>query len=227
MRGEKVTMEKEREIRRLVEQIPAEVLQQDLEKFRKRALELGATDAAIIRASEVIIDERARAKCLYPKCPWYGTNMNCPPYSPDLDFFRRVINSYEYGIFFRMRLSPQMLKKIPKGPGKLTKLSPALKQIEQIVNRIESEAFYDGYYFVMGFGGGSCKVTLCSQTECQALIKGQPCRHPLLARVSMEGAGMDAYKMAVKQGWDIYPIGSSVSPSEIPCYNRLRLVLIC
>ena len=172
----------------------------------------------------MIIDERVRAKCLYPKCPWYGTNIHCPPYSLDLDFFRRVINRYEHAILFRMRVPSRILEKIPKRLGEPVKTRPVP---DKIVTRIESEAFYNGYYFAMGFTTGTCKITLCPQRECQALLKGQPCRYPLFARPSMEGAGMDAYKMAVKQGWDIYPVGQSVSPSEIPCLNWVCLVLIC
>lgn len=40
-------------IRQVVKHVPAELLQEDLERYRRRALELGAADAAIIRASDV------------------------------------------------------------------------------------------------------------------------------------------------------------------------------
>jgi len=33
--------------------------------------------------------------------------------------------------------------------------------------------------------------------------------------------------MATKVGWDIYPIGLSTSPEEVPYGLRLGLVLIC
>jgi hypothetical protein len=42
----------------------------------------------------------------------------------------------------------------------------------------------------------------------------------------MEGVGMNAYLMATKVGWDIYPIGKSILPSEVPYGSKLGLVLI-
>ena len=68
-----------------VGRVSEDQLQKDLEKYRLRAIELGATDAKVINADRVIIDERVLAKCVYPKCREYGTNLNCPPYamSPD------------------------------------------------------------------------------------------------------------------------------------------------
>jgi predicted metal-binding protein len=65
--------------RKIVEEIPEEQLQQDLERYTRRATELGATDAKIITTDQVVIDERVLAKCTYPKCPGYGTNANCLP----------------------------------------------------------------------------------------------------------------------------------------------------
>jgi len=32
----------------------------------------------------------------------------------------------------------------------------------------------------------------------------------------MEAVGMDVFRMATKAGWDVYPIGASIDPSEVP-----------
>ena len=66
-------------VRKIVEYIPDEQLHNDLEKYRQHTIQLGATDAKIITADMVIIDERVRAKCIYPKCEYYGTSAHCPP----------------------------------------------------------------------------------------------------------------------------------------------------
>jgi hypothetical protein len=42
----------------------------------------------------------------------------------------------------------------------------------------------------------------------------------------MEAVGMDANTMATKVGWDMYPIGQSISTEEIPYGLLLGLVLI-
>ncbi|MFC2002569.1 DUF2284 domain-containing protein [Chloroflexota bacterium] len=211
-------------VRKIVEKAPPEVLQQDLEKYRRRALELGATDAKIITTDMVLIDERVRAKCYYPKCGSYGTNANCPPYAMEVDLVSKVVNNFQYAIFTRFEVPSEEIA----GPEARAKGLTARAQIKnhEIVSKIESEAFYDGYYLAMGFAGGPCKSAFCPNDECSALVPGQACRHPYRARSAMEGVGMDAFSMAAKVGWDVYPIGVSVLPSEIPHGTRLGLVLI-
>jgi len=103
---------------------------------------------------------------------------------------------------------------------------PALKKIYELVSKIEMEAFYDGYYLVMGSARGSCKSVFCHNVKCSVLISGGVCRFPLKVRPSMEGVGINAFAMAAKVGWDIYPIGTSISPSEVPSGSSLGLVLI-
>ena len=211
-------------VRKVVERVPDEQLQQDLEKYRQRAIELGATDAKIITTDMVLVDERARGKCYFPICGNYGTNANCPPYSMDVDKVRKIVDNFQYAIFIRLEVPSEELA----GPDIKTKRLHTRSQIKnyEIVSKIESEAFYDGYHLAMGFAGGPCKAAFCPNEECSALVPGQRCRHGYRARASMEGIGMDAFGMAAKVGWDVYPIGPTVSPSEVPCGNRLGLILI-
>ena len=211
-------------VRKIVEKVPPEVLQQDLEKYRQRALELGATDAKIITTDMILVDERVRAKCYYPKCGSYGTNVNCPPYAMDLDLVRKIVNNFQYAIFTKIETPSEEIA----GPEARARGLTVRGQIKnhEIVSKIEAEAFFDGYHLAVGFAGGPCKRAFCPNDECSALVPGQPCRHPLRARTAMEGVGMDAFTMAAKVGWDIYPIGASISPSEVPHGTRLGLVLI-
>ncbi len=96
----------------------------------------------------------------------------------------------------------------------------------EIISKIESQAFFDGYHLALGFACGPCKKFFCDKKECSALIPGQPCRHPLRARGSMEGVGMDVFTMATKAGWDVYPIGASIDPSEVPFGAVFGIVFI-
>ena len=211
-------------VRKIMETVPEEALQRDLEKYRQMAIELGATDAKIIATDMIVIDERVRAKCIIPLCRNYGTTPNCPPNAIDLDFTRKIVKSFSYAIFVMLKVPSQELTN-PDFKQKRAGVRSSVKQA-QTANKIESEAFYDGYYMATAFGSGPCQPYLCPDKECAAMVPGQRCRHPLMARQSMEATGIDAYLMAAKVGWDIYPIGGSISASDIPHGTRLGLVLI-
>lgn len=68
-----------KDIKEFSSKVTGEKLTNDIEKYLNLALELGATDARKIGVDEIILDERVRARCYSPRCPDYGTNLNCPP----------------------------------------------------------------------------------------------------------------------------------------------------
>lgn len=211
-------------VRKFTEKVSEEQLQKDLEKYRNRAIELGASDARVITADGVVIDERVRAKCMYPKCASYGTNLNCPPYAPDIDQIQKILNNYKYAILFKLDVPSKDIA------GPLAKKTQAYKPYglkrHEIVGKLEAEAFHDGYHLALGFGGGSCKRYFCPNWKCRALELGQACRHPLKARAAMEGVGMDVFIMSRKVGWDIYPIGERTTPCEVPFGLYIGVVFI-
>ncbi|MFC2011198.1 DUF2284 domain-containing protein [Chloroflexota bacterium] len=210
-------------VRNPVGKVSEDQLQKDLERYRLRAIELGATDAKVITMDTVFIDERVVAKCTYPKCDQYGTSANCPPYAMDPDRVRKVVNNFRYGIFIKLEVPTRGAVDIKT---RKKRTISAFIKLAEIIAKIEANAFYDGYYLAVGFGGGSCKPIFCPDEDCQALVLGQSCRHRFRARSSMEAVGMDCFSMATKVGWDIYPIGGGISPEEVPYALRLGLVLI-
>ena len=99
-------------------------------------------------------------------------------------------------------------------------------KVNEIVSKLEAMAFYDGYYFTLGFAGGPCRSVFCKDLECQALQPGRACSFPMKARSSMEGVGMDVFGMATNMGLDIYPYGASLSPEGEPFGRRVGIVFI-
>ncbi len=210
-------------MRRIQDKIPDEVLQKDLERYRRRAIELGATDATILPADSILIDERVRLKCFVPACSSLGKNGHCPPHALELDLVRKAVGRFQYAVFYMLKAPAEDLV----GPTVREKNSIerwAVKNWE-ICGRIEGEAFADGYHFATAFAGGPCEPYLCRNQTC-AMLKGEGCRHPLRSRPSMEGVGMDAFTMAARAGWEIYPLGRSTLPSEVPHGLRLGIILI-
>ena len=208
---------------RKIHAITQEEASRDLEKYRNMALDLGATDAKIITTDQIIIDNRVRMKCLNPACGSYGTNIHCPPYMGDLDQMRKLVKQYQDALFIMLKVPSKELVG-PDAREKRTSNISGMK-INEIVSKIESAAFYDGYHFATGFSGG-CKGLLCPNVECQAIQPGKSCRYPLKARAGMDAMGMDAYTMAARMGWDIYPCGQSANPDDLPHGTRLGIVLI-
>ena len=203
--------------------ISEEEVLSDLERYREMALSLGAADAKIITTDQIIIDVRVRMKCLFPICDKYGTNPHCPPHVGDLDQTKDLVKRYKYALFIMFRVPSSELTGLNAIEKNTSKIS-ALK-LNEMVSKIESAAFYDGYHLAMGFSTG-CKGMFCQDQNCSALIPGQSCRHPLKARAGIDALGMDAYTMAANMGWDIYPCGKDANPDDVPHGTRLGLVLI-
>ncbi len=210
--------------RKISLQISPEKLREDLEKYRQKALEAGADGAKIISASQVVIDERVRMKCLVPLCHLYGESPNCPPYTPEPEEMRKVLSKFSYAIFIRNDVLPvedfvddeKWHRAHIKHQGKRHRL----------VSEVEALAFNDGYYLAMGFAAGGCKTALCGGQICQFLDSGR-CRFPLKARPSMEAVGIDAYRLATQVGWDIYPVAHrNVELTSIPCAISLGIIFI-
>jgi len=209
-------------IRKIHASSPEEILE-DLQGYREKAIALGATDAKIIATDQIVIDDRIRMKCTNPMCRGYGSNPHCPPYVLDLDQMRKMVEQYQHALFIMLRVPSNELAG-PHVREKRTSRPSGLK-IDEIVSKIESAAFYDGHHLAIGFAVG-CKGLWCPDEECAALKPGQECRHPLRARAGMDAVGMDAYTMASRMGWDIYPIGEGAIPEDLPHGTRLGIVLI-
>ena len=201
-------------------------LQSELERYRTLALHLGMTDAKIILASDVILDPRVRMKCKYPRCGYYGSNGNCPPYAPSLEEMQASILRYNYAVFLMKQFPSEELLGEKKADTGSAASGATQRLMYDTVLQIESAAFRDGHVLAMGFANGPCKKVFCASVKCSAIEPGGVCRFPLKSRSSMEGAGMNAYKMAENAGWNVIPAGHSSKPEEVPYLTSLGLVLV-
>ena len=209
----------------LTHKVKAKKLIADLEMLRGRALELGAAGAEIIRADQLVVDERVRLKCLIPRCLRAGETPNCPPNAPDLDLVRKAFARYSRGILIKTHVEPIEVY-TPGGSRDEGGIDRSLLfhgKTAKIVYEIERLAYQHGYALAMGLGGGSCKDYLCHGLVCQFMDSGR-CRFPLKARPAMEALGIDVVDIMDKVGWDAYPLLGEVS--EIPCASSVGLVLI-
>jgi len=214
-----------------IRSIEEEELQRDLERFRQKALELGASAAEVIAASQVVVQERVWLKCLVPLCNMAGTNPHCPPNTPQPDLIRKALGQYRWAVLFKRDI--EHLEKYFTTSAAKQKEHSGLegargfhRKTAEIVGRLESYAQTEGYDLAMGFSCGSCRVNLCNRAPCDFIEKGK-CRFPLLARPSMEGVGIDVFDLCQKVGWDTYMI-RTVEPdlSVIPAGVSAGIVFI-
>lgn len=202
--------------------VSEETLKEDLERYRRMALELGATKAEIIPAQLVQVDERVRLKCAIPPCYNYGRCGSCPPYTPEPEFMRRALSRFNWAVIFKHDVPVADFADInryyPHGRDQQRKT-------HEITAKLETLAFADGYSLAVGFAAGGCRDALCNGQLCQRLDSGR-CRYILMARPSMEAVGIDACGLAAKLGWEVYPIYRSVDPNLVPCAISVGIVFV-
>ena len=195
----------------------------NLEKYCDLSKELGADDAKIITVDQIPLDERVTLKCRIPKCFGFGQCANCPPHSLKAEETRTYLRKYKHAVVFKQNVPSEVIVNDSKTDlGRLT----AYQKVFNLVNKVESAAFYDGNYFAVGFAAGSCKSVLCWAEEKCAVLIGDKCRFSLKARPSMEAVGIDCFKLAVEIGWDIYPIGSDAKAEDFSHGTLMGLILI-
>lgn len=198
-------------------------LKESLEKYKEKTLELGATRAVIVQAGDIPVNELVTIKCQVPRCFGYGTCAHCPPHTLKPAELKEYLKKFNWAIFFTLDVPSEV---IIRDKATIKERIAAYLEIYRIVSEIESLAFYDGYYFAVGFGAGSCKHTFCSLQESCAALDGKKCRFPLRARPSMEAVGIDVFKMAADAGWEIYPIGSSAKAIDVPKGTLAGIVIV-
>lgn len=180
----------------------------DISKFRmfeEYAITEGASQAKVIPAADVVIDDRVRLKCQVPVCESYNYHLMCPPYTMAVEKFKELCSQYSAALVIQV-----------KSQGfEGNSLLEAEKKLHSVVNKVEGRALTEGYYLACGFIASSCK--LCP--ECVGYHSKQPCRRPYEARPSIESMGVDIYKTSLHAG-----IGFSMGLSSEVVFSGLLLL---
>ncbi len=154
------------------------MIDSDLEKYSKQAMDVGVTTVKQISPDTVITAAWVRMKCLFG-CPVQGYSYSCPPHTPTPAETQTMINDYSRALLFHTE-------------------SPFSDEREKNDNRIsrtlvkmEGEMFKDGLYKSFLYKHGPCFVCkMCKKTT------NEPCVANDKKRPSMESAGIDVYQTA-------------------------------
>ena len=188
------------------------------------ALELGATEAKIISANEIVVENRVVLKCRVG-CNKYGKTLMCPPYAPSVEEFRKSLNEYNYALVFKIKsqaeATPEIAKLLSKkqdDPNLTPKMKKQLKyfwdswktdkkELLQKIISLEKAATTKGYTLALGFTTGSCVI--CD--ECN--IKEKICLHPTEARYSAQAVGINVLQTLENAGMPI-PVPFKKNPES-------------
>jgi len=148
----------------------------------------------LIHAREIVVDERVRYQCSYSGCREYGKRLMCPPYTPAVDEFKKLLERYYMALL--LQLTGDIKDKDNWEP---ETQNWALK-LHDIVHKLEKKAFALGFPFAAGLIGGPCKLCAKCAVENDATAK---CIHRDKARPSMEAMGIDVLSTCKKVGLEI------------------------
>jgi len=190
-----------------------------LQYLVRKAIELGVSDAKIIPAKAVCVEERFARMCESPQCSNYGLSINCPPHVMKTDEFKKSLSQYDYALVFKIDAPTDML------------LSEDRRVIARLVHEIsatiEKLAIEAGCVNSKGLAAGSCKRIFCEEyVKCKVLEDGSQCLFPDLARPSMSGLGINFNELTKTLGWQFNKITGETNPDDVPMGMLAGMVLI-
>ena len=184
-------------------------------ELKKMAFKEGAMVFMPINPNEVVVGNWVRLKCNYG-CPSYAKKLSCPPYSPEPEETRKVLD--EYSKAYLIGFSGSIFKKY--GNLEFGKIFPkTLKDIRKSIFELEKHAFLAGYYKSFSYGFcGPC--TMCDQ--CVVEENSLTCKFAKESRPSMEAAGIDVFKTVINAGLEL-KVQKEVNPDDLRMYTLLLL----
>jgi predicted metal-binding protein len=189
----------------------------DITKFgflRDLALELGATEAKVIPADEIVVENRVVLKCRVG-CKEYGKTLMCPPYAPSVEEFRKILSEYSYALVFKVKSKTEATAEVANllsmDENDLSSTEEMKEKIhdfwaswkadkKELIKKIcvlEKAAVNNGYTFALGFTTGSCVI--CDEFN----VDGNICTHPTEARYSAQAVGINVLQTLEKAGLPI------------------------
>lgn len=183
------------------------------------ARRLGASDAALIHASVICIEDELARFCAEPQCENFGASPNCPPHVLGPNGFRKWLKVYEHAVVFKLEVPSQVLS----SPVERLEVFGLL---QEIAAGIEQAAVKTGQTRSKAFAGNCCKRLFCADhPRCRVLHEGGKCRNPQSARPSMSGFGINVPKLMQSAGWSSSK-GSGGKREDHPIVTLCGLILI-
>ena len=150
------------------------MIEKNSDYLAEKAVELGASEARILNADEIVFDSRSYLKCRFG-CNRWGKYWTCPPHldvTPER--FMDAFSQYKTAVIIKTT-------------------DPDVGQ--KVTVEVEKEAM-----LTMGCSFAFAMV-LCVQ--CEECAYPDPCKYPHLARPSMDAYGIDIGKTVAPLGFEV------------------------
>jgi len=169
-------------------------------KYAEQALKAGVLEAKVIPVRNVVTAEWVRLKCQFG-CGGFGKRLCCPPHTPTPEQMKRVLAGYRHALIYSYVCTPSNYDR-------------KWSRMQRLVAELERAAFIDGCYKAFGLCAGPCRF-------CKKCDVTSRCKHPHLARPSMESCGIDVYATARNSGIELEVATHEDGPSK-----NINLILI-
>jgi predicted metal-binding protein len=152
------------------------------------------TEAKLIHTRNIVVDERVRFQCIYSGCRDYGRRLMCPPHTPSVAKFKKVLSGYYMALL--VKLEGTVKNKENWEP----ETDQWALRLHDIIYKLEKKAFSLGFPFAAGLIGGSCK--LCQECPGEKDSNAK-CIQREKARPSMEAMGIDVLSTCKNAGIEV------------------------
>jgi len=195
--------------------------------LEKLALKLGAIETKVVPISDIVVENRVVLKCRVG-CPSYGNKLNCPPFVPSVDEFRKMLKEYRYALLVKFKAKaetdedvaesllkckydPSVTENLKEKASKfLSDWNEDKKRIYRNVLELEKAAFNKGYTFAVAFSTGSC--SLCEKCN----IEEGKCIYPTMVRLPEHAVGVNIKKTVKNAGMGIsFPFKKKPDPISL------------
>lgn len=190
------------------------------EAIRLTALANGMDRAKVIPTQAIVIEKRAQARCLIPRCTSYGRSWTCPPNTPSTEEVREIVSEYRHAVLMQVDGSLEKDGTNEAMRSNYNWCYPSVYKLMEAVHNTEVKAFDLGWPMAMGFAGGDCRwcellgggieryagssALLHANAGGCACDSGEACMQEYRARPAMEAMSINVLATAENAGLPFY-----------------------
>jgi predicted metal-binding protein/DNA-directed RNA polymerase subunit RPC12/RpoP len=180
---------------------------------------LGVASAKLVGVDRIKVEDHFLRQCEEPRCPNYGTSLNCPPHTMTPAQFREHLKQYIHVLIFKFDMPLNAIQGAERREAALL--------LHETTAAIEHQAKSLGFKKACGYSSGGCKRTFCYEhAYCAGLETGGQCRNPDKARPSLSGMGVNWHELSKTLGWAMQKNEDGESNPEAKFIMMAGLVLL-